>query len=591
MSDEAATSAPSEVHPAPVVNESPDPAKPQEDVKKKEANGEQHEGGDAQEEAEAGSPDVAKEGTGKEGNGHAETADDASPAAENPATPASSKKGKRKSSSGIPEHKTKKPNKKNQPTLNLKCKPGEHYWARLKGFPPWPAIICDEGMLPEILLATRPISTTRPDGSIRQDFEEGGKNAKDRTFPVMFLSTNEFCWMANIHLTPLDTEEIKEKPTSKLSKSLKHAYELAAEDHELGYYKDLIKQFQDDEKAFLEEQARIQEQAEKDAATKAAEKAEEGETKKKKSRKSKGGSEDVEMANADAPKSSKKRKKDTESDSEGSKPKKTPKVTKLNAPKTPNGQTTASAKKSSSKPRKKVVAPKEDEKEKAPDMTEEERYAIREKSVLFLRHKLQKCFLARDKAPEEKEMETMAGYFTQLEEYEDLQPAIIRTTKIHKVLKGVIKLASIPKEDEYHFKDRSHVLLNEWNKRMEGEGDALRNATETKSAVSESVPAISDAPVNGENSITNGEKKADDKEVARIEDQVDEKEPETKEEEEADEATKNIDNNAAKLELAGGKEAKAGDKTEKDDGKPAEPSNEAALENEGDISMVTAPET
>ena len=77
------------------------------------------------------------------------------------------------------------------PSLHLDCKPGQFYWARLKGYPPWPSVICDESMLPETLLASRPVSTTRPDGSLRDDFKEGGKNVKDRTYPIMFLSTNE----------------------------------------------------------------------------------------------------------------------------------------------------------------------------------------------------------------------------------------------------------------------------------------------------------------------------------------------------------------------------------------------------------------
>lgn len=109
-------------------------------------------------------------------------------------TPASGSKDKKRKSTGggVPEHKGKKLNKKkSMPDLNLNCKPGEHYWARLKGYSPWPAIICDESMLPEALLASRPVSTARPDGSFREDFEEGGKSVKDRTFPIMFLSTNE----------------------------------------------------------------------------------------------------------------------------------------------------------------------------------------------------------------------------------------------------------------------------------------------------------------------------------------------------------------------------------------------------------------
>lgn len=115
----------------------------------------------------------------------------AEPGSEDAPASSGGKDKKRKSTGGVPEHKNKKNKKKNQLTLHLDCKPGEFYWARLKGYPPWPAIICDEDMLPETLLATRPVSTARPDGSIRDDFKEGGKNAKERTFPIMFLSTNE----------------------------------------------------------------------------------------------------------------------------------------------------------------------------------------------------------------------------------------------------------------------------------------------------------------------------------------------------------------------------------------------------------------
>lgn len=107
------------------------------------------------------------------------------------ATPASTKKGGKKAG-GVPEHKSKKlQKKKSMPTLNLDAKPGDYYWARMKGHAPWPAIICDESMLPSQLLGSRPVSTARPDGSIRDDYAPGGKNAKDRTFAVMFLGTNE----------------------------------------------------------------------------------------------------------------------------------------------------------------------------------------------------------------------------------------------------------------------------------------------------------------------------------------------------------------------------------------------------------------
>lgn len=77
------------------------------------------------------------------------------------------------------------------PSMNLDAKPGDYFWARLKGYPPWPAIICDEDMLPESLLGTRPVTAMRPDGTYRTDYEDAGKNARDRTYAVMYLGTNE----------------------------------------------------------------------------------------------------------------------------------------------------------------------------------------------------------------------------------------------------------------------------------------------------------------------------------------------------------------------------------------------------------------
>jgi len=100
------------------------------------------------------------------------------------------KDSKRRASTGTPA-KQKLNKKKSMVTLQLDAKPGDYFWARLKGYPPWPAIICDDDMLPESLHQNRPVTAKRPDGSYRPDFEEGGKSVKDRTYPVMYLFTNE----------------------------------------------------------------------------------------------------------------------------------------------------------------------------------------------------------------------------------------------------------------------------------------------------------------------------------------------------------------------------------------------------------------
>ena len=95
----------------------------------------------------------------------------------------------KKKSSAVPEHKSKKLNKKkSKPLTNLNAQPGEYYIARMKGHPPWPSIICDEDMLPHSLLSTRPVTAQLPDGSFKKpEYAEGGKRAYERTYPIMFL--------------------------------------------------------------------------------------------------------------------------------------------------------------------------------------------------------------------------------------------------------------------------------------------------------------------------------------------------------------------------------------------------------------------
>ena len=66
----------------------------------------------------------------------------------------------------------------------------------------------------------------------------------------------------------------------------------------------------------------------------------------------------------------------------------------------------------------------------------------------------------------------MSDFLGKLETYPDLEGSIIRATKIHKVLKAMIKLQSIPKDEEHQFKKRSHELLTKWNKILQDDPTA-----------------------------------------------------------------------------------------------------------------------
>lgn len=181
-------------------------------------------------------------------------------------------------------------------------------------------------------------------------------------------------------------------------------------------------------------------------------------------------------------------------------------------------------------------------------MSEAEKLQQREKAILYLRHRLQKGFLTRDQAPKEDEMAGMADFFSQLESYESLEASIIRTTKIHKVLKAIVKLNSIPKDEEFNFRKRSHAMLDIWSKALAADGETPAAAPP---AADES--AVEPATTNGAAAETLAEsaEKADEK----IEKQV---EPVTEPDEAPVEAI--------------------------------DPGNDAKDEADGDVTMASAPE-
>lgn len=61
-------------------------------------------------------------------------------------------------------------------------------------------------------------------------------------------------------------------------------------------------------------------------------------------------------------------------------------------------------------------------------------------------------------------MEGMSAYLTALENFTELEASIIRETKINKVLKAILKMENIPREEDFTFKKRSQGLLDRWNK-------------------------------------------------------------------------------------------------------------------------------
>lgn len=143
-------------------------------------------------EAPVEKPTESEESKGKDEDAAAPGDTGAGAASEANGTPAKKSSKDRRRSSGVGENKSKLSRKKSQSRItHLNAKPGEYYLARLRSYAPWPSIICDEEMLPQTLLETRPVTAMQPDGSYKGEYVEGGKRVHERTFPVMFFQTNE----------------------------------------------------------------------------------------------------------------------------------------------------------------------------------------------------------------------------------------------------------------------------------------------------------------------------------------------------------------------------------------------------------------
>lgn len=135
------------------------------------------------------------------------------------------------------------------------------------------------------------------------------------------------------------------------------------------------------------------------------------------------------------------------------------------------------------------------------------------RSVKYCRHKLQRGLLTRDNVPSDDEVKVMSTYLKKLEDYPELEASIIRATKIHKVLKAMIKLQSIPRDEEYSFKSRAHELLAKWNKVLSDSPSAGDDKGDDKA--DEKPEDKADAPT------TNGEAKSVEKDEAPVEPKVD----------------------------------------------------------------------
>jgi len=137
-----------------------------------------------------------------------------------------------------------------------------------------------------------------------------------------------------------------------------------------------------------------------------------------------------------------------------------------------------------------------------PVLSEEDRHKRRVKTIMYLRHKLQKGLISRSGPPQAEDMDTMAEHLESLEQYQDLEPDIIRESKVNKLLKVILKLTSIPRDEEFKFKERCTKLLAGWTQILNEDeqknappANGLTNGKPAEPAVEEKVAEEKAEPV------------------------------------------------------------------------------------------------
>lgn len=112
--------------------------------------------------------------------------------------------------------------------------------------------------------------------------------------------------------------------------------------------------------------------------------------------------------------------------------------------------------------KKAKAEPKAEEPEAQKPDEQEEELDPATKRVREWRHKLQRAFLNKEGVIAAGDMDTQHATFQTVEAYNEMTPEQLKVTKIGKVMKRIHQLPEIPRDDEFHFRQRAGELMSRW---------------------------------------------------------------------------------------------------------------------------------
>ncbi|OCF61281.1 hypothetical protein L486_00928 [Kwoniella mangroviensis CBS 10435] len=283
---------------------------------------------------------------------------------------------------------------------------GEIVLARLRGYPPWPARIANPDTLPRNVLKQRP-----------------GKNPL--IFCCQFFPAGDFSWLQSKEIKPLSQSDISAylgESHRKSAGGLREAYITAQDPTEWDAQQADLQQAKEDAEN-ENEVDEIEDEEEEEATTggkrkrAAPEKKKDG--KKAKTAKSKAAVDDDSKAKS-----------------------------KLAAK--PKSNATKGSKPPASKPENQE--PVDDD----PLASNPECVKVKD-----WRHKLQRAFLSKS-LPSAEEMPSYDDLFKTIESYDSMTIDALQYSKIGKVMKKIMTLNEIPRNEEFKITDRASKLMHQW---------------------------------------------------------------------------------------------------------------------------------